>query len=201
MFEFLIGELIEKNPAYIAVKVGGVAFKVLVPVSTFEALPDKGEVKIYTELYMAGGMQDSAVRLYGFATLEERKLFQLLCTVQRIGPSTALQIISRTPVNEFRQAVLSENVRYLEKLKGVGAKTAQRIIIELKEPFSTWVLKTGKMTPQEQNKGDVITDAILALVSLGYPRMSAERVVRDITKQMPAGFTADELVKKSLKQI
>lgn len=200
MIECLIGEIVQKNPAYVVLKIGGIAFKLLTPLSTYESLPAKGEVKIFTEFYMSASAQENSVRIYGFTTIEERKLFQLLCTVQRVGPTTALQILSGISVSDFRQAVLSENIRYLEKIKGVGNKTAQRIIIELKEAFSTWLPKAPH-DKSLKDKGDLITDAVLALVSLGYPRLSAEKAVQKATKNVKEKFTAEDLVKKSLRQI
>lgn len=199
MFEYLTGELIEKTPAYSIIRTGGIAFRVLTPLSTYEFLPDKGEVKLFTELYLASSVQDNVVRLYGFATLEERKLFQLLCTVQRVGPNTALRILSGASVKEFRQAVLSENLRYLEKIKGVGSKTAQRIVLELKESLSTLIHQPSEIIGQPDS--DLITDAILSLVKLGYPRLAAEHVVREVTKKMESNFTTEDLVKKALQQI
>lgn len=200
MFEYLTGELVEKTPAYSIISNGGIAFRVLTPLSTYESLPDKGKVKIFTELYLASSVQDNVVRLYGFATLEERKLFQLLCTVQRVGPNTALRILSGTSVREFRQAVLSENIRYLEKIKGVGTKTAQRIILELKESLSNLMPQpSDNVITSDENT--LITDAILSLVKLGYPRLSAEHVVREVTKTLDPNFTTEDLVKKALQKI
>ena len=199
MFEYIIGEIVEKNPAYAVLKNGGVAFKVLTPLSTYEALPEKGEVKIFTELYFAGNVQDSALRLYGFATREERRLFQLLCTVQRVGPTTAIRILSGTSVADFRKAVLIENIRYLEKIKGLGTKTAQRIILELKDPLSAWTPKTTASGAQPSD--NILTDAILALVSLGYSRMAAEQTIREVSKKIGYQSTAEELVKQALKKI
>jgi Holliday junction DNA helicase RuvA len=199
MFEYIIGELIEKNPAYAVVTNGGVAFKVLTPLSTYEALPEKGEVKIFTELYFAGNNQDSALRLYGFATREERRLFQLLCTVQRVGPTTAIRILSGTSVADFRKAVLGENMRYLEKIKGLGTKTAQRIVLELKDPLSAWAPKTAASGGEVND--NILTDAILALVSLGYSRMAAEQTIREVSKKIGFQSSPEELVKQALKKI
>jgi len=222
MFDYLTGRLVEKHPTYVVLENNGLAFKLFIPLSTYDKLPPVGpasplptspkageesrrdgvggEVKIYTYLHLQSSMQESAVRLYGFISLEERRLFQLLCTVQRVGPTVALRILSGASVRDFRQAVISENMRYLARIRGVGPKTAQRIIIELKEALSTWRLPSEADKERKTVADDFITDAVLALVALGYPRLTADKTVKDALKTMPPQFTAEELVKKALQE-
>lgn len=200
MFDYLTGRLMEKHPTYAVLENNGLAFKLFIPLSTYDKLPSDGEIKIYTHLHLQSSMQESTIRLYGFITLEERHLFQLLCTVQRVGPTVALRILSGASVNEFRQAVVSENLQYIAKIRGLGTKTAQRIIVELKEILSTWRLPSETKVEREITGSDFITDAMLALVALGYPRLTADKAVKKAISQMPQDFTAEELVKKALQQ-
>lgn len=201
MFNYLTGRLVEKNPAYLVLENNGIGYKITTPTSTYEKLPSGGEIKIFTEIVLQSSLSEISLQLYGFYTLEERRLFQYLKMVQRVGPSTALRILSRISVSEFRQAVISGNIRLLEKIKGIGNKTAQRIILELKEPLSLWALPAPSAAAPESDHGPVITDAVLALVSLGYPRMAAEQAVREAMTNIPAEFNTENLVKKALQMV
>lgn len=199
MFDYIVGRLVEKNPAYAVIEAHGVAYKLLIPLSTYTKLPEAGEVKIYTFLYAQASLQEATIRLYGFGTPEERRLFLSLAGVNRVGPTTALRILSGTSVSEFRQAVISGDLHYINKIRGVGTKTAQRIMLELKDTLSAWALPTeeGKIVPTPRAE---VTDAVLALVALGYPRPTAERAVKGALKNIPRDFTAEDLVKRALQQ-
>ncbi|MEK7449973.1 MAG: Holliday junction branch migration protein RuvA [Planctomycetota bacterium] len=200
MFEYLIGQIKEKTPTHLVLQVGGLAFKLLIPVSTYEKLPVAGEVKIYVSLDFQNSLQGINVRLYGFISTLERQFFTLLSTVNRIGPTTALKIISGTSIAEFRQAVISENIEFISRIKGVGEKTAQRIVLELKETFKTWVIGEGKDGLAQKRGVDLITDAVLALVSLGYPRATAEKAVRSALQKIRPDSPLEDLIKMSLQQ-
>ena len=204
MFEYLIGQIQEKTPTYVVLEVNGIAFKLFVPLSTYEKLPDQGEVKIYVSLYLQNALQGVNVRLYGFASTLERKFFQLLSTVNRVGPNTALKILSGISLAEFRQAVLSEDIGLIGRVKGVGQKTAQRMIVELKETFRTWVVPAGSGPPDGEagrsGGADFTTDAVLALVSLGYSRLAAEKAVKNAWQKVPPNSQLADLIKMSLRQ-
>ncbi|MBI5777958.1 MAG: Holliday junction branch migration protein RuvA [Planctomycetes bacterium] len=197
MIEYISGELKEKNPAAAVIDINGIAYKLFIPYSTYEKLPAKGAVTLFTSLIVQGGMQSTGeLKLYGFVSREERQVFQLLCSVTRVGPLLALRILSGSSVGEIKNAIVSENADFLSKIKGVGLKTAQRIIIELKDSFKDWNV-TG-VTKADDN-GSVATEAVLALVALGYQRNLAEKSVREALQKPMAEISTEILVKQVLK--
>lgn len=203
MFDYIVGQLVEKNPAYTVLKANGVAFKLLIPLSTYSKLPDKGEVKIYTFLYVQNSPQETSIRLYGFGSPEERRLFLSLAGVNRVGPTTALRILSGTSPSRFKQAVISNDLHYINKIRGVGAKTAQRIILELKDTLASWALpeEEKETVPKPSVPESYVKDAVQALMALGYTHSVAERVVKEALKKMPRGeIRPEDVVKKALQQ-
>lgn len=197
MIEYISGELVEKNAATAVVDIHGIAYKLFIPFSTYEKLPAKGSVSLFTSLVVQGGMQSTGeLRLYGFISKEERQLFQFLCSVTRIGPLLALRILSGSSVNVIKNAIVSENADFLSRIKGVGLKTAQRIIIELKDAFKGWAA-TG--LSKTDDKSLIATEAVLVLVALGYQRHIAEKSVREALQAPLAEISIETLVKYALK--
>ncbi len=195
MFDYFIGWIKGKNPAYLVLEVNNIAFKLLIPMSTYEQLPGEGEVKIFTYLGIQSGLQESAVRLFGFATLEERKLFELLITVDRVGPMMALRILSGGSVAEIKQAVLTDNIKFLERIKGVGTKTAQRIILDLKETLQRWMLPQSVSIGGQIQQDNPVTDAVFALIELGYSRAAAEKAVQAVLHKIPKLYKSEDIIK------
>lgn len=200
MFDYFIGAIKSKNPASAVLEVNGIAFRFMIPVTTYEKLPASGEAKIFADLAVQGGMQSPEIKLYGFATAEERQMFQLLLSVNRVGPSMALRIISGGSPQQISQAILSDNIRFLSKIKGVGEKTAQRIIMELKETISVRfpMTQTALMQAPDQT---AVTDAILALVALGYQRTVAEKSVKEVLISLSPRSSTEDIVRKALTRI
>lgn len=193
MFDYINGKLVTKLPTEIVLDCGGVGYKLSVPLSTFEQLPAGGTVKVFTYLHQKEG----EMSLYGFASLQERSLFQELLSVKGIGPKVALIILSGSSANDFIQAVLSEDLTLLKGIKGIGTKTAARIVLELKE-------KLGRLAPSVpgrvlKGKEAILEDARLALVSLGYGKKVAESAVEAALKNMPDNFTVQALIKEALR--
>jgi len=198
MIEYISGELKEKNPAAAVIDINGIAYKLFIPYSTYEKLPAKGTVSLFTVLIVQGGMQSTGeLRLYGFISREERQLFQLLCSVTRVGPLLALRILSGSSVKEIKNAIVSENANFLSRIKGVGLKTAQRIIIELKESFKGW--EVTELTKTD-DKSSIITEAVLVLVALGYQRNLAEKAIREALQKPLTEISTETLVKQVLKE-
>jgi holliday junction DNA helicase RuvA len=168
VYEFLRGEVAARRPSDLVVDVRGVGYRLTIPLSSYERLPDSGEVTIYTHLHV----REDALRLFGFATREERKHFQLLLTVSGIGPTVALGIVSGISLEDFRALVVTEDVPGLTRMKGVGKKLAQRIVLELQD-----ILKTLPSTAPDGTKTPVYEDAILALMALGYTRAASEKAL------------------------
>ncbi|HEC83140.1 MAG TPA: Holliday junction branch migration protein RuvA, partial [Firmicutes bacterium] len=173
MISYVKGTLVEKTPARIVVESAGVGYEILVPLSSFDVIGEVGsQVKIYTYFHV----REDSHTLFGFATPEERKLFQMLISVSGIGPRSALTILSGVSVEDFCEAIVTEQVDFLTAISGIGRKTAQRLIVELKNRISDVRVRVevGARKPGMQS---MISEAVQALVSLGFPRASARKAV------------------------
>ena len=199
MITFLHGKLIEALPTQVTVDVNGVGYEALIPLSSFDKLPQPGQsIKLLTQLVV----REDAHTLYGFMTPEERDLFRLLVhTVSGIGPKTALNVLSGISVTAFRGAVAGGDLKALSKVSGVGKKTAERIIVELKDKIGmagAWEAASAKhgLSVDEQR----INDAVLALVALGFKQIEAHDSVRAAQAVLGAQATVEELVRACLKK-
>lgn len=199
MITFLRGTLIEVLPTQITVDVNGVGYELLIPLSSYDKLPAPGHnVRVLTHLTI----REDAHVLYGFMSDEERQLFRLLVnSVSGIGPKTALSVLSGMSVTVFRGAVANGDVKALSQISGVGKKTAERIVVELKDKIGVagaWEASSAKRTlsPEEQKTND----AVLALMALGYKQVEAHDVVRASLKALGPNAGLEELVRASLKK-
>jgi Holliday junction DNA helicase RuvA len=199
MITFLHGKLIDALPTQVIVDVNGVGYEALIPLSSFDKLPQPGQsIKLLTQLVV----REDAHTLYGFMTPEERDLFRLLIhTVSGIGPKTALNVLSGISVTAFRGAVATGDLKSLSKISGVGKKTAERIVVELKDKIGmagAWEAASAKhgLSGDEQR----INDAVLALVALGFKQIDAHDSVRGAQAVLGAQATAEELVRACLKK-
>lgn len=198
MIAFLEGILSEALPTQIVVNVQGVGYQVLIPVSSFEKLPAPGsQVKILTHL----SIREDAHVLYGFSSLAERDLFRLLLHhVTGVGPKMALAVLSGMPVELFKAAVVAGDAAAISQISGVGKKTAERIILELKDKVGVaaeWEAASAKNAPSEADAR--LHDAVLALISLGYKQVEAHKVIQRVLKLSDAQPSAEELIKQALK--
>lgn len=194
MIAFLEGNLALVEPTHAYINVGGVGYEVKISLNTFSAIKEKPSVKIFTYLYV----KEDAQILFGFSELSEKKRFLELISISGVGPSTALMILSSLSSNELQQAILSNDVMTIQKVKGIGTKTAQRIILELKD-------KLSKQDP-EANFGQIIsasqnirTEALAALVTLGINKSAAEKSLQTILKNADKTLSLEELIKLALK--
>jgi holliday junction DNA helicase RuvA len=199
MITFLHGKLIEALPTQVTVDVNGLGYEALIPLSSFDKLPLPGQsIKLLTQLVV----REDAHTLYGFMTSEERDLFRLLIhTVSGIGPKTALNVLSGISVTAFRGAVASGDLKSLSKISGVGKKTAERIVVELKDKIGmagAWEAASAKhgLSADEQR----INDAVLALVALGFKQIEAHDTVRAAQAVLGMQATVEELVRACLKK-
>lgn len=199
MITFLHGKLIEALPTQVIINVNGVGYEVLIPLSSYDKLPAPGQpVTLLTHL----AVREDAHVLYGFMSAAERQLFRLLInTVSGIGPKIALNILSGINVIAFRGAVAAGDVKTLSQVSGVGKKTAERIIIELKDKIGPGGLLEAQsaqraLSPDEQKAND----AVLALIALGYKPAEAHETVRATLALLGPGAGLEDLVRASLKK-
>jgi len=199
MITFLHGKLVEALPTQIVVDVNGVGYEVLIPLSSFDKLPQPGrDVKLLTQLIV----REDAHTLYGFMTAAERDLFRLLVnTVSGIGPKTALNILSGMNPVAFRGAVAGSDVKSLSQISGVGKKTAERIVVELRDKIGAtgvWEAASARhaLSPDDQKTND----AVLALMALGFKQMEAHDAVRAAQTMLGAKAMVEELVRACLKK-
>lgn len=177
MIASLEGRLAQRSPQRAVLDVGGVGYLVEIPLSTYYALPAEGKpVRLHTYLHV----QEDALRLFGFATLAEKEMFLRLTSVSRIGPKVAVGILSGIGVAEFRAAVLAGDVARLARIPGVGAKSAERLVVELREKvLAVEGLEEAPAGEVRPEANELLQDALSALLNLGYRRGQAERALRE----------------------
>ena len=193
MLDYIRGRVISKSPTRLILEVAGIGYLLHIPLSTFEKIPKHGEVTILTQLFI----REDQIKIFGFATGEERDLFQLLLSVNGIGPNMAITILSGSTVEDIKRAVINEDAKALEKIKGVGKKTAERIILELKETIKE--ITTSISTGMDVQQKALVSDAVMALISLGYGRSIAEKAVSDAAKKLQTIDNIELLVREALK--
>ena len=199
MITFLKGILIEALPTRVTVEVQGVGYDALIPLSSFDKLPSPGQpVKLLTHLVV----REDAHVLYGFMSGAEREMFRLLInTVSGIGPKIALNILSGINVTAFRGAVAGGDVRMLSQISGVGRKTAERIVVELKDKIGLAGVLEADSARRELSAGEQKTnDAVLALMALGYKQAEAHEAVRGAAAALGTAAGVEELVRAALKK-
>lgn len=199
MITFLKGKLVESSPTHVTVEVNGVGYEVIIPLSSFDKLPAQGqEILLLTHL----SIREDAHVLYGFMTSKERDLFRMLIhNVSGIGPKIAMNVLSGMSVVSFRGAVASQDVKALSSISGVGKKTAERIVVELKDKIGAagvWEASSAERGLSAESQKTM--DAILALVALGYKQPEAHEMVRAAVAVLGAEATVDQLVRASLKK-
>lgn len=189
----LSGTLLEARPDRVLLDVGGVGFEVSIPLGTFTMLPKPSE---RATLLVKTIVREDAIQLFGFATAQERTVFEKLLSVSGIGPKVALTILSGLPVPELVAAIATQNVKRLSSIPGVGKKLAERLGVELKEKMSDLAGASGK---EPLALSTVASDAILALLNLGYKAAQAETAVMAAAKE--AGNDLNDLLRFALKRL
>ena len=187
------GRLVEKNPTYVVVDCSGVGYLLHISLNTFSSLPEEEAVKLYTHL----SVREDAHTLYGFVSKTEREVFKLLISVSGVGPSIARTMLSSMSAEEVQQAIASDNVATIQSVKGIGAKTAQRVIVDLKDKIlKTFDIDEVSISESNTNKDE----ALSALEVLGFSRKQSEKVVTAILKESPES-TVESLIKRALKNL
>ena len=199
MITYLRGKLSETLPTQVTVDVNGVGYEVLIPLSSYDKLPSPGQdIKILTHL----AVREDAHTLYGFMTSGERDLFRLLInTVSGIGPRIALNVLSGISVAAFRGAVATGDVKALSQISGVGKKTAERMVVELKDKIGAagaWEASSAErsLSPEDQK----VNDAVLALMALGFKQIEAHDAVRKGQAMLGPEATVEDMVRACLRK-
>lgn len=204
MFSYIKGELTEVTADSIVVEAAGIGYGIAVPGALLDSLPPVGaRVKVYTHLYV----KDDLVALYGFFTKEDLRIFRLLLGVSGIGPKGALAVLSAIPPDELRFAVLSGDVKTISRAPGIGTKTAQRLIIELKDKLDIQEAfeiraaheAAGAASGRKGSDEDQRSEAVQALAALGYSLSDATKAVRKV--EQAKEMTAEEIIREALKNL
>ena len=199
MIERVNGVLVERAPTHVVVEVGGIGYGLSISLNTFEQLPDLGsEASLLTHTYV----REDRLQLFGFSDAEEREMFQLLIGVAGIGPNSAQTILSGMSVEELKSAILEERVSDLTRVRGIGRKTADRVVVDLRDKIDP----VSKRTPDTE--GELLTstwntkteEAVLALAALGIATASARKAVASATEKTGPGVTLQELIKLALNE-
>ena len=195
MLDYIKGTIEEATPAYVVLDIRGMGYMLNISLTTYEILQraGRGEVKVY--VYEA--IREDAHVLYGFAEKRERELFELLISVSGVGTNTARMILSSLPPQELESAIASGNAASLKSVKGVGAKTAQRIIVDLKDKINVVGTSLIDKVPMSN---EVYEEAMAALTMLGFTKQATQKVLNSLFKENPA-MKVEEAIKKALKQL
>lgn len=193
MITQLTGKLVEKHPTHLVIDCNGLGYEVHISLHTYGQLPDAEAIKLYTHLQI----REDAHTLYGFFTQSERALFRLLIGVSGIGASTARTMLSSMEPQTIQRAIVSEEVKTIQSIKGIGLKTAQRVIIDLQDKVKT----LPEMEEIQAIPGNTIKEeALSALEVLGYPRRSSEKVIDNLI-QSSTEATVERLIKAALNKL
>lgn len=195
MISYLKGILVELEPTHLIIEVGGVGYHVIIPISTYDAFKNQKEAKILTHFHV----KEDAQTLYGFKLTEERTVFLDLIGISGIGPSTAIGMLSAMNPNEIKSAIVAENVKQIQSIKGIGGKTAQRVILELKDRYKKEGLISESWESSSVSNNSLRNEALSALINLGFAKNSAEKVIDKILQANKENITLEQLIKQALK--
>lgn len=194
MIAYIDGKLTHKDPTYVIIDVNGVGYQIRISLNTYAKLLEGERCKLHTFLHI----KEDAHTLYGFGELAEKTVFLHLISISGVGPGTGLMIVSSLTVAEIQQAIVREDVRTIQNVKGIGAKTAQRIILELKDKFKKDnITDVGNITSAAHNTNR--SEALSALITLGFARNVAEKTLDTIIKRDGSNLTVENLIKMALK--
>lgn len=194
----LKGEILEKQPPMILLDVMGVGYEVLAPMSTFYNLPESGVAVLHTHL----SINENAHQLFGFASQQERSLFRQLIKVSGVGPKMALAVLSSMDPNDVVAAILNDNVAALTKVPGVGKKTAERLVIEMRDRVKDWQLphEASSHSVAGPTNSDILAEAESAMISLGYKPVEAAKAIAHVLKTNEV-TRSEELIRLALRSM
>lgn len=199
MLAYIQGNITSKTPTHVIIESGGLGYFVNISLNTYVRIQDKSSCKLHTYLHLGGSLQSPiTISLYGFFEEAERQIFIELLGISGVGAATVRMILSSMTAEEIQRAIVTENVKLLESIKGIGPKTAKRIILELKDKFGKSSLLTAAPL---QGSNNVKEEALSALVMLGFSRLQAEQAVQKVMAASQRDLSTEELIKQTLKAI
>ncbi|MBK5278664.1 MAG: Holliday junction branch migration protein RuvA [Bacteroidia bacterium] len=193
MIAYLNGKLTRKEPTFVIIDVNGVGYHVSISLNTFTEIKDQEAIRLSTYMHV----REDAHILYGFSSDTEKTMFQNLISVNGVGPNTAMMVLSYLSTTELKNAILQEDVGTLQAVKGIGGKTAQRLILELKDKFKKGAEEIGGIPASGHNT--MRQEALGALVTLGISKPQAEKSIDAVLRKSGNTISLEELVKQSLK--
>ena len=197
MIHHLHGRLVEKHPTHVIIDCSGVGYLVLISLTTYDTIPDQEDIFLHTHLVV----REDAHTLYGFATVEERKLFLLLIGVSGVGANTARMILSAMDSSTAVEVISSGDVDSMKKVKGIGAKTASRIIIDLQDKVGVATGASGTLSEISSPHNTIKNEALLALTSLGFDNKRVDKALDGIIQRSEGALSLEVLIKLALKEL
>lgn len=194
MFEYIDGKLVFKCPAYIVVEAGGIGYHINISLNTYSSLQDAERCKIFTWLHV----KEDAHTLYGFADEGERRLFLHLISVSGIGPNTGRMMLSSITPDEIQHAIVKGDLALIQRIKGIGAKSAQRLVLELQDKLKKEGSGSLIAAPLRHTIRD---EALSALLMLGFAKPASEKVIEKIVKDTEANLSVEQMIKLALKNL
>ena len=194
MIGYVSGKVLVKEPTHVVVDVQGIGYEVKISLNTFSKIKNAEVVQLQTYLHV----KEDALTLFGFTDAQEKQAFLDLLSINGVGPSTALMVQSSLSTNDFRNAVVNEDIKTIQSVKGIGGKTAQRIVLELKDKFK----KDGLIAMADSGTGSHNTlrnEALSALMTLGIGKPAAEKSIEAVLRRVGEEITLEELIKQALK--
>jgi holliday junction DNA helicase RuvA len=191
MYSFIEGKLVEKSPTHLVLNVNGIGYFIHISLNTFSKMPDNENQKVFTHLIV----REDAHILFGFADETERNLFRLLISVSGVGPNTARLILSSLSNEELGDAIVSGDIAVLQSVKGIGSKTAQRIVIDLKDKLGKEGLSQEKSDAGHNTKKE---EALSGLIILGFNKNAANKAIDKVLKTDGATISVEGIIKKAL---
>ncbi len=195
MISYLRGKLIDKDPTYVVIDINGIGYKAKISLNTFAVIKEMEEVLLHTHLHI----REDAHTLFGFSEVAERKRFLDLISISGVGASTAMMVLSSLSPVELQQAIVNEQINVIKGVKGIGQKTAQRIVLELKDK----IIKEGWEEPSLETtkiSNTLQGEALSALITLGITRSAAQKSIDAIVKEFGQEIKLEELIKQALRR-
>jgi Holliday junction DNA helicase RuvA len=196
MYQYIEGNIVERNPAYAVIEAGGLGYFISISLNTYSLLPQPGSVQARVRLYLHLVVREDAMMLYGFSDEAERELFRHLISVSGVGVNTARMILSSLTVKEATDAIAGAKAQTLQGIKGIGAKTAQRIILDLRDKLPAAGVQAEILTPSYNSSRQ---EALSALLMLGFAKTPAEKTLDKVLGRGDTTLTIEDLIKESLK--